>query len=205
MIAAVVHSQRLADELLAERNRVTDARLAERARLRQDLHDGLGPALTGVGLGLEAVQRTAAAASDGRAAELLSRIRAEVAAALEEIRRIIDDLRPGALTTADLRTALEERAVAAGHAGVDVRVLLRIRCPRCPRRWRRRCSASATRRCTTSSGMPRRAPARSSCTRCREASSWWSATTGSGCRPRCGAPRWGWSRCDSGPSGSGAA
>jgi signal transduction histidine kinase len=130
MIAAVVHSQRLADQLLAERNRVADARLAERARLRQDLHDGLGPALTGVGLGLEAVQRTTA--GDARASELLSRIRAEVGASLEEIRRIIDDLRPGALTAADLGTVLADRAVAAGNAGVDVRVLVPDPLPELP-------------------------------------------------------------------------
>jgi signal transduction histidine kinase len=55
---------------------------------------------------------------------LVSRIRAEVAASLEEIRRIIDDLRPGALAASDLRTALEERATATGYGGVDVRLLL---------------------------------------------------------------------------------
>jgi two-component system NarL family sensor kinase len=123
LIAAVVHAQRLAHEVRAERNRVVDATLAERARLRHDLHDGLGPALTGIGLGLEALQGGPAGA-DPRAAELLSRIRVEVASSLDEIRRIIDDLRPGALSAGDLGAALEQRAVAAEHSGMRVRVLL---------------------------------------------------------------------------------
>ena len=38
----------------AQRSRVTRATLAERDRLRRDLHDGLGPSLSGIALGLEA-------------------------------------------------------------------------------------------------------------------------------------------------------
>lgn len=121
LIAAVVHSSRLSDELLAERNRVVEATQAERRRLRSELHDGLGPSLTGVGLGLEAAQ-AGPLATDAGTAELLRRLRAEVAASLEEIRRIIEDLRPVSLDGADLATALRRRISAAADAGLEVRL-----------------------------------------------------------------------------------
>ena len=56
-LAVVVRSQTLTFELERERNRVTAATLSERDRLRRDLHDGLGPSLSGIALGLEAAAR----------------------------------------------------------------------------------------------------------------------------------------------------
>jgi signal transduction histidine kinase len=56
--------------------------------------------------------------------ELLRRLRTEVASSLEEIRRIIEDLRPVSLDGADLVTALEHRVSAASAAGVDVRLVV---------------------------------------------------------------------------------
>lgn len=121
LIAAVVHAQRLTDELRAERNRVVGATEAERHRLRQELHDGLGPSLTGVGLGLEAAQASPLA-SEPATADLLSRLRTEVAGSLEEIRRIIEDLRPVSLDGADLVTALRRRTSAAADSGLVTRL-----------------------------------------------------------------------------------
>ena len=53
-LAVVVHARRLTQDLERERARVTAATLAERDRVRRDLHDGLGPSLSGIALGLEA-------------------------------------------------------------------------------------------------------------------------------------------------------
>lgn len=102
LVAAVVHAEQLNADLDRERERVVAATTAERKRLRQELHDGLGPSLTGVGLGLEAAARNPDP-------ELIGRIHAEVGSALEEVRRIIDDLKPVALDDADLATALRHR------------------------------------------------------------------------------------------------
>jgi len=116
LVAAVVHSAALADNLRVEQARVVAATSTERARLRQELHDGLGPSLTGMGLGLEAAQRS------GATDELLGRLRSEVSSALEEVRRIIDDLRPTALDEDDLLTALRrrtEQVTATGTVQVD--------------------------------------------------------------------------------------
>jgi signal transduction histidine kinase len=46
-LAVVVRSHGLTDDLARERTRVTTATLAERDRLRRDLHDGLGPSPSG--------------------------------------------------------------------------------------------------------------------------------------------------------------
>ena len=54
-IAVVVQAFQLTEQLEAERDRVVTAAEAERDRLRADLHDGLGPSLSGIGLGLEAL------------------------------------------------------------------------------------------------------------------------------------------------------
>lgn len=101
LIAAVLHAVRLAEELREEKVRVVSATRSERGRLRQELHDGLGPSLTGIGLGLEAL----AAQVPDRGGEMVHRLRVEVAASLEETRRIIDDLRPAALDGEDLAAA----------------------------------------------------------------------------------------------------
>jgi signal transduction histidine kinase len=103
LVAVVVHAVALTDELRIAQDRLRSAAETERHRLRQDLHDGLGPSLTGVGLGLEALQ-----SATGQS-ELVDRLRAEVGNALREVRRIIDDLRPGAIDDHGLVEALRER------------------------------------------------------------------------------------------------
>jgi signal transduction histidine kinase len=116
LVAAVIQSARLTDDLRAERTRVLEATHSERGRLRQDLHDGLGPSLTGIGLGLEALESRGTSDED-----LVARLRVEVSAALEEIRRIIDDLRPSALDDHGLVGALRHRVdQVAGRAGLEV-------------------------------------------------------------------------------------
>lgn len=117
LVAAVVESARLSDDLRAERTRVLEATQSERARLRQDLHDGLGPALTGIGLGLEALQSRVTSTDEA----LVTRLAAETSTALEEIRRIIDDLRPTALDDLGLVDALRHRVdQVSEHAGLEV-------------------------------------------------------------------------------------
>jgi two-component system, NarL family, sensor kinase len=116
-IAAAVHAVRLAEDLRVEQGRVIAATQSERSRLREELHDGLGPSLTGIGLGLDAARRT------GASEEMLGRLRGEVTASLEEVRRIIEDLQPSALDGGDLVTALRRRTEQVGLAtGLDIRL-----------------------------------------------------------------------------------
>jgi signal transduction histidine kinase len=114
LVAVVVHAERLTADLRSARTRLLTATAAERSRLQHDMHDGLGPSLTGIGLGLEALQPRV---DDARASAVIARLRAEVGAALEEVRRIIDDLRPAIFDDVDLITALRRRCEQLTSSG----------------------------------------------------------------------------------------
>jgi signal transduction histidine kinase len=112
-LAVVVRSQALTAALERERSRVAAATLSERDRLRRDLHDGLGPSLSGIALGLEAAARALETDPDA-VPPLLARTREEADAAVREIRRVLDGLRPGALDLHDLPGAVRDTARALG-------------------------------------------------------------------------------------------
>ena len=83
------------------------AREEERRRLRHDLHDGLGPSLAAMVLKLGAVR---ASVDDGRSGELLDQLRGDTKAAVAEIRRLVDGLRPPTLDEVGLVAALAQHA-----------------------------------------------------------------------------------------------
>ncbi|WP_308465295.1 sensor histidine kinase [Rathayibacter soli] len=108
-IGVAAHAIRLAVELQRSREGLIAAREEERRRIRRDLHDGLGPALAGVALGLDAVGHIAAV--DGaRAAQLASQLKAELQAALADVHRLVEDLRPPALDQLGLVGAVRQQA-----------------------------------------------------------------------------------------------
>jgi signal transduction histidine kinase len=109
-VAVVVRAVDLTQALEAERDRVVDATRTERDRLRADLHDGLGPSLSGVGLGLQALADTLYHNDRSASTALLDRIRDEVTLAFGEVRRIIDGLQPTALDTLRLPDAIRRHA-----------------------------------------------------------------------------------------------
>lgn len=112
-IASVVRAQALTTEVRAERARVVDSTIAERERIRHDLHDGLGPSLSGISLSLQAAD--AILDKDGAAARvLLRRARDEADVAVDEVRRVLDGLRPSALDAENLAGALRSAAVSLG-------------------------------------------------------------------------------------------
>lgn len=114
-VAAAVHAVGLTGDLLRSRERVVAVAEDERRRLRRDLHDGLGPALAGVVLGISRTERLLV---DDPAAALaqLDSLRAQTQQAVAEIRRLVDGLRPPALDELGLVGALREQAVALGIA-----------------------------------------------------------------------------------------
>ncbi|TDE94035.1 hypothetical protein EXU48_11290 [Occultella glacieicola] len=120
-LAVAVRAVELGEDLQHQRDAVVEARREERERLRHDLHDGLGPALTGIGLGLQAVQGALARGDVTRADELTDVLRGQTANTVVEVRRIIEDLRPAALSTDGLAGALPG-AVAALARTVPIRV-----------------------------------------------------------------------------------
>jgi len=108
-VAVVVRPLDLAEALEAERDRVVAATRAERDRLRRDLHDGLGPSLSGISLGLQALSTARTVGDEPTASDLLGRVRAEAGTAVGEVRRILDGLRPSALD-AGLAAAIRRHA-----------------------------------------------------------------------------------------------
>ncbi|MEU4170821.1 sensor histidine kinase [Streptomyces sp. NPDC026665] len=122
-LAVIVRALELGESVAAERDRVVEATRAERDRLRTDLHDGLGPSLAGIGLGLQAAVDGLATDDTVPISTLLERIREEVVGAVAEIRRIIDGLRPLVLDRFGLAEAARRHALSLTPVlKVDVRV-----------------------------------------------------------------------------------
>jgi signal transduction histidine kinase len=119
--ATAARTSRLADELQDSRERLVVAREEERRRIRRDLHDGLGPALSGVVFRLESakllVERDPAAA--------VAHIEAtsdHVQDVVADVRRLVHDLRPPALDDRGLVGALQQHAEGLSSNGLVVRV-----------------------------------------------------------------------------------
>ena len=107
--AVVLRAARLTEDLQASRAQLVTTREEERRRLRRDLHDGLGPSLAAVVLKLNAAQRMS---DEGERGRLLAETRAETRAAIAEVRRLVDDLRPPAIDEVGLIGAIRQRAAA---------------------------------------------------------------------------------------------
>lgn len=108
-VSVAAHGVRTTRQLRRSRQQLVTAREAERRRIHLDLHDGLGPALAGISLGLETAGRTAE--RDGsKASALLIELRDSTARCVEDVRRIVADLRPPALEDSGLVGALERQA-----------------------------------------------------------------------------------------------
>jgi two-component system NarL family sensor kinase len=93
---AAVHAEALTAYLVASRQRLVEAREEERRRLRRDLHDGLGPLLTSVGLNLDAL-RSRLTVGDGDPLALLARAKDASSQAIADLRTVVYALRPPAL------------------------------------------------------------------------------------------------------------
>ncbi|HET9996803.1 MAG TPA: histidine kinase [Nocardioides sp.] len=105
-IGGAVHTAGLVEELRDAQGRLVMAREQERRRLRSDLHDGLGPALAGLGFQLDAVQNLVA---DGQPVEdRLHRLRLGLSDTVVEVRRIVQGLRPPAVDDLGLFGAIAE-------------------------------------------------------------------------------------------------
>jgi signal transduction histidine kinase len=103
-------------ELTLSRERLVLGREQERARLRRDLHDGLGPALAGISLALTAARRLLRSDPD-QVDGLLGTAESEASRSSRDVRRILDDLRPPGLDELGLVGALEERGWTLSRPG----------------------------------------------------------------------------------------
>lgn len=119
--ATAARTAQLADELQESRHRLVVAREEERRRIRRDLHDGLGPAVSGVVFQLESARLLIDAdpeAAKGAVARTSALLRDVVA----DVRRLVHDLRPPALDDRGLVGALAQLAEQMTREGVTTAV-----------------------------------------------------------------------------------
>ncbi|MFE2215099.1 sensor histidine kinase [Streptomyces canus] len=117
-LGPVVSAIGLREELRISRERVVSAREEERRRLRRDLHDDLGPTLAGMRLQLDVAASRLEPTSGTRS--LVEAASGEAARSLDEVRRIIDDLRPPVLDDCGLAAALTALAARFDTASLTV-------------------------------------------------------------------------------------
>jgi signal transduction histidine kinase len=109
--ALAVHAHRLSEDLKRARGLLVRAREEERRRLRRDLHDGLGPTLAGIVLKAGNGRRLTRGPVSGEALlevrALLASIENSAQAAVSDVRRVVNGLRPPTLDELGLVGALE--------------------------------------------------------------------------------------------------
>ena len=111
LLAQTLRARALALDLKESRTAAIAAIEEERRRLRRDLHDGLGPTLSGIAHTAAAARNTMT--TDPTAADaLLQGLRSDAAAAVGEIRRLVYNMRPPALDELGLVAALRQQVSA---------------------------------------------------------------------------------------------
>lgn len=127
-LASAAFALRLSGDLEKSHRALLAAREEERRRLRRDLHDGLGPSLAGIVMGLDVVRSSLGRGDTARADHLVGTVSDQARAAVDDVRRLVDGLRPPALDDLGLAGALralvptgprgERRGEYDGAAGV---------------------------------------------------------------------------------------
>jgi two-component system NarL family sensor kinase len=134
-LAVAIHALSLSSDLQQSRGRLVIAREEERRRLRRDLHDGLGPTLTGVALTADAAANFLDTEPE-QSRELLQSLRRDTRTAIADVRRLVDNLRPPALDEDGLLGALRQRADQlrwrGDGAALDVRLVMPDQLPALP-------------------------------------------------------------------------
>ena len=108
-----VHAVRLTADLQSSRERLVTTREEERRRLRRDLHDGMGPTLTGFALKLNAARKLVRRKPED-AEEMLSRLEEQTQDTVAEMRQLIYGLRPPALDDLGLIPSIRQQAESHG-------------------------------------------------------------------------------------------
>jgi len=126
-LGGVLHARLLMQDLQGARERLVLGREEERRRLRRDLHDGLGPALAGHLLRLDVIARRLPAES--AAAQLVDTLRDELRDTVQDVRRLVEGLRPPALDELGLGGALRQ---VAARLTLGSGVVAEVRCDDVP-------------------------------------------------------------------------
>ncbi len=118
-VEVAAHNVRLTADLQRSRQELVTGREEERRRIRRDLHDEIGPLLASQSLTLDAIEKLIAQ-DPAAAASLVRDLKGQTQGAVQEIRRIIYDLRPPALDDLGLVETLRERFAQLGQGRLKV-------------------------------------------------------------------------------------
>jgi two-component system, NarL family, sensor kinase len=127
-LALALHATALSAALQESRIGIVATREEERRRLRRDLHDGLGPVLTGIAFKADAA-RNLLSADPARADALLDQLRADTTAAIGDIRRLVYGLRPPALDDLGLIGSLRQQSARLAQRPDGSSVAVRLDAP----------------------------------------------------------------------------
>ncbi len=111
-----VHAVRLTADLQRARERIVAAREEERRMLRRDLHDGIGPTLAGITLQVD-LARSLLAGDPAGAREMVAKLRSETQAAVTDVRRVVEALRPPDLDELGLPGAVRRLEIECEASG----------------------------------------------------------------------------------------
>jgi signal transduction histidine kinase len=122
VLAAGLTLARSVWQLEAARDRLTRARLQERRVIRRELHDGLGPWLAGLRLGLRGVANTVQR-DPASAVTMLSALQGELDQRIEDVRSVARSLLPPVLDELGLAAALTELVARHRDSGLAVELV----------------------------------------------------------------------------------
>ena len=122
VVAAGIALVQASADLHDARDRLSSVRLEERRVIRRELHDGLGPSLAGIRLGLQGVRNLMTTDVDA-AAQLLESLQRELDCSVDGVRSLSRTLFPPVLEELGLSAALTELSNAHARSGfvIDVR------------------------------------------------------------------------------------
>jgi len=110
-LAVALHALQLTEQVRQARAATVEATGAERVRLQRELHDGLGPSLTSLAFRADAASRLLR--SDIEAAgQLIGELRTDLRVVIDDVRHIVQGLRPMELDQLGLDGALREHVAA---------------------------------------------------------------------------------------------
>jgi signal transduction histidine kinase len=107
LVATTIQALELNEQLQQSRRQLVTAREEERRRIRRDLHDGLGPVLASLTLQADTTLDLVHSDPD-EAVEVLKKIRNKAQAAVEDIRVLVNGLRPPTLDELGLVGAIRQ-------------------------------------------------------------------------------------------------
>jgi signal transduction histidine kinase len=121
VVGAVVRLALLTAQLEAARARTVAARAEERRLLRREVHDHLGPVLTGMALGIQGARNLLATGDTAAVGRLLDELSGEIERGVQNVRSLARAFLPPLLEERGLASALEDLATRFDSPGLAVR------------------------------------------------------------------------------------